>query len=107
MSHKDFKQELLDLAAEFGLTPRKERGLSQCSFDVKVNGVPMTLWVGHYPGFTAKKEYVWQASLSPKADAVRWGLTDEGIREFLRSSLFLNPIPVARKATDLKALRKG
>ena len=107
MSDTDFKKELLDLAVELGLTPKKVRGLSQCAFEVVINGTPMTLWVGHYPGFTAKKEYVWQASLSVKADATRWGLTDEGIKEFLKSSLFLNPVPVARKATDLKALRKG
>jgi hypothetical protein len=105
MSNQDFKQELLDLAVELGLTPIKVRGSSQCAFSVVINGVPMTLWVGHYPGFSAKKDYVWQASLSTAADATRWGLKGEGVREFLSTSLFVDAVPVARKAKDLKALR--
>jgi hypothetical protein len=48
---------------------------------------------------------VWQASLSDAPDAARFGLTEEGIREFLKSSLFLDPVPVARKGKDLKSLR--
>ena len=106
MSNKDdFKQELLDLAVELGLTPIKVRGSSQCAFSVVINGVPMTLWVGHYPGFSAKKEYVWQASLSTEAKAVRWGLTDEGVEVFLKTALFVDAVPIARKGKDLKALR--
>ena len=101
----DFKKELLDLAVGLGLTPKKVRGVSQCSFDVKVNGVAMTLWVGHYPGFSGKPDYVWQASLSTEANAVRWGLKEEGVKTFLQTALFLDPVPVARKGKDLKALR--
>ena len=101
-----FCPQLLSLAKEFGLTPLKVRGVSQCAFEVTIKGVAVTLWVGFYPGFAGKAHplHVWQASLSTEADAVRFGLTAEGIGEFLKSSLFKDPVPVARKAKDLKSL---
>ena len=90
----NFKQELLDLAVELGLTPIPVRGRSQCAFSVVINGVPVTLWVGHYPGFAKDKAYKWQASLSTEADATRWGLKEEGVREFLKSSLVVDAVPL-------------
>jgi hypothetical protein len=105
-SERAFCPQILSLAAALGLTPKKVRGVSQCSFQVVIMGAAVTLWVGYYPGFAGKAHphHVWQASLSDAPDAARFGLTEEGIREFLKSSLFLNPVTVARKAKDLKSL---
>ena len=104
-----FCPQLLSLGKEMGLTPKKVRGVSQCAFQVVIMGAAVTLWVGYYPGFAGKAHplHVWQASLSTEPNAARFGLTAEGVREFLSSSLFKDPVPVARKATDLKALREG
>ena len=105
-SERAFCPQIQSLAKDLGLTPVKVRGDSQCAFEVTIKGVAVTLWVGYYPGFAGKAHplHVWQASLSTEPNAARFGLTAEGVREFLKSSLFKDPVPVARKATDLKAL---
>lgn len=103
---ENFSEEILALARETGLTPIPVRGRSQCAFEVVIADTPLMLWVGHYPGFAGKgrEDYRWQASLSTDAKADRFGLTDQGIRVFLASALFMEPVPVARKAKDLKGL---
>ena len=103
----EFCEEILALASSLSLTPVKVRGVSQCSFQVTINGTEMVLWIGYYPGFAGKgkESYKWQGSLSTKAKAVRWGLTDEGVEVFLKAALFVDAVPIARKGKDLKALR--
>ncbi len=103
----EFCEEILALASSLKLVPLKVRGVSQCAFQVTVNGAPMLLWVGFYPGFCKVKGVSWQVSLSTDAKAVRWGVTEAGVVEFLSTALIADGHPVARSGKDLKALRKG
>lgn len=107
MSNTEFCEEILALASSLSLTPIPVRGRSQCAFEVVVGRAPMTLWVGFYPGFCKVKGVKWQVAISTDAKAVRWGVTEEGVKTFLSTSLIENGHPVARKGGDLKALRKG
>jgi len=103
-----FHPAIVSLAAELGLTPIPTRGANQCGLKVALNGQIVTLWVGFYAGFSGKKGVDWQVALSTDAKAVRWGTNMEGVKTFLATSLIPgDAVPTARKATDLKALRKG
>jgi hypothetical protein len=101
-----FHPAIVSLAAEMGLKPIPTRGANQCAFEIKVNGATLTLWVGFYAGFSGKKGVDWQVALSTDAKAIRWGVTEEGVKLFLQTSLIPgDAVPTARKGKDLKALR--
>ena len=97
---------ILSLAAEVGLTPIPVRGKSQAGFAVTINGVSMVLWVGFYPGFSAKG-VDYQVCITVDAKGTRWGVTRDGVKTFLSTGLIENGVPVARTGKDIKGLKQA